>query len=363
MKFEVRLVPVLMAFVIATYSGNCRSALPAADLRLNDVRLQLSEKQRSAIGVDVSTSSAAETSEVLLVPARVVLPPSAQRVVATPVSALVERLYFASGEPIRAGSSMAQLQSLQAQELGREAKTSESQFRLAESEFNRDELLFNEGLISKARLEASRAAKDQAFALREERRRAFRATGSGPEGVVISKSPIGGMVLEQLVTVGQRVEANTPLYRVASLDSVWIEMSVSPEQAESLEIGDSISLPNRVGTGKVIALAGLANDSTQMVTIRATYRGEAPPRPGLLLEAEVHRKSMGRLSFPSTALSEYRGRTIVFLEAGQGIYRPLAVHGVRRRGATASALGLTEGSRVVSSGTAALRAMLDIAPK
>lgn len=320
--------------------------------------LTLQEGQVRALDLR-STLAKTEQDAAQRASGRAALPPQAQRVVALPLPGLVEQLRFAPGETVPAGALMAQLRSAQGHELGHDLEGSHQQLASARRTAERDEQLAREGLIAQSRLDASRAALAQAELMYEGRQTALALSGSDGHGLLRARAPMAGLVLEQLVQVGQRVEANQPLYRIARLDQVWIELSLPAPLADQLRPGARIELPGRSGQGVLLGVAGVADPATQLVTLRARYEGASPPRPGQWVEVEIRTAGAQPQRIPASALSERDGRPLVFQDEGQGRYRALRPSSVERRGSEALLQGLPPGVRLVTQGTAALRALLD----
>ena len=327
-----------------------------------DPMLTISDSQRKALGLrSVPARQAGPDlgAAPLRANGRAVLPPAAQRVIAVPLPALVEQLHFAPGDTVRAGTVMARLRSVQAHELGHELEASHQLLKQVRASLARDEQLGAEGLIPRSRLDASRAAVAQAELQHEGRLTAMSMAGGEPDGRILARSPITGTVLEQLVQVGQRLDGNTALYRVAPLGMVWIELSLPVADADRLQPGDRVRLPGRCGEAQLLGTAGTVDPATQLVTLRARYAGTQPPRPGQWLEVEILRRQDGLSQIPSSALSELNGKPLVFVEESGGRYRALTLQSAHRQGTLAAVAGLPSGARVVSEGTAALRSLLD----
>lgn len=333
-------------------------ALPLGAALAQGQTLTLQASQIRALGLQ-SQAARTEPGTLHRSSGRAVLPPQAQRIVAVSLPGLVEQLHFAPGEPVPAGALMAQLRSAQGHELGHDLEGSAQQLALARRTAERDERLAAEGLIPQARLDASRAALAQAELMHEGRQTALGLSGSDSHGQLRARAPLAGLVLEQLVQVGQRVEANQPLYRIGRLDQVWIELSLPASLADRLRLGARIELPGRSGQAVLLGTAGVADPATQLVTLRARYEGKTPPRPGQWIDVEIATGGDAPQSVPASALSEQAGKPLVFLDEGQGRYRAARPASVQRRGDQVLLQGLPPGARVVTQGTAALRALLD----
>lgn len=254
-----------------------------------DERRTLAAQQVEALGIRVEPVGSAQTASVARYPAQVVVPVARQRLVAAPLPALVESLQVAVGDPVRAGQTLAVLRSAQATELQRDVAQANSQAELARRSLERDEQLFAEGLIAQSRLEAARALARQAQAQQLERRRALEQAGvGGGSGQIVLRAPISGVVLEQHAVVGQRVEQAAPLYRIATLDPLWVEMQVPATDAAVLALGRGVRVeasPTAGGAGaagaaggaraiegRVIALGQSVDAATQTVLVRAEVR-------------------------------------------------------------------------------------------
>lgn len=331
----------------------------------------LKASQISSLGVQ-SVAVQGPAQSVQRFPAQLSVPATQQRVVAAPVAGIVEALSVNPGDTVRQGQWLVRLRSQQLQELGRDVQQSGSQLDLARRTAQRDEALYQEGLIPLSRLEASRAQLAQQQAQAQERRQALALAGGSPAtahhgGGVSLSAPMSGHVLERLVAVGERVDAMTPLYRIAALDPLWVEIQVPAQLAAGIRLGDAVDILGtgspKAPTGEVIALGATVDPHTQTVMVRARIQQAraASLRPGQLVEAGLRTSASGPIvvNVPGPALlSAPGGVHQVFVDQGQGRYLLTPVHVVSQSGQTASVTGLPAGTRVVIHGTSALKALL-----
>ncbi len=228
--------------------------------------LDLDARQARALGIVTEPLGAGAEGTALVLPARVVIPPAQTRVVAAPVAGLVERVEVAAQETVRQGQALLTLASPMLLEAQRDYLQAASQARLAEAARQRDQQLFQEGLIAESRRQASEAAHVQAAAQVAERRQLLRiygmseaaiaalAAGRGLSPTLTLVAPIGGTVLEQMVTPGQRVEAATPLYRIARLAPLWLEMDATAADAGQIRPGAAVEAGG--ARGRVVSVGG-----------------------------------------------------------------------------------------------------------
>lgn len=336
-------------------------------------RRTLAAQQVEALGIRVEPVGGGQTASLARYPGQVVVPVARQRLVAAPLPGLVESLQVAAGDPVRAGQTLAVLRSAQATELQRDVAQANSQAELARRSLERDEQLFAEGLIAQSRLEAARAQARQAQAQQLERRRALEQAGvGGGSGQIVLRAPIAGVVLDQRALVGQRIEQAAPLYRIATLDPLWVEMQVPATDAATLALGRAVRVeasPTAGGAdaagatggakaieGRVIALGQSVDAATQTVLVRAEVRAPGGVlRPGQTVVATVEIPGAGTVQLPAAAVVEDGGATVVFVEEAAGSFRRVPVVLVRTADHVATVRGIAAGARVVVHGTAALK--------
>ena len=334
----------------------------AAVAQSTETVVSLTPAQIEALGLQTAVATSDGANAAARYPAMVVVPSGQQRVVAAPAPGLVEALNVSVGDSVRAGQPIGLLRSAQAQELQRDVLTTASQAALAGSVAKRDEQLYKEGLISLSRLEASRAQARQAQFQQQERKSALTQIGASVKsgGAVALVAPIDGVVLERPVVVGQRVEQTAPLFRIARLSPLWLEMQVPAREAPSVRIGDPVHLAAGAASGRVILVGQMVDDASQTVLVRAQMGPPMPDlRAGQAVEARIETSVSGLLvRVPSNALIDDAGRTVVFVATGTGDFRAVPVEAVSFAGNETAVRGLPSGSRVVVRATAALKAML-----
>ncbi len=288
--------------------------------------------------------------------AQVVIPTARVRVVSTPLAGLVESLRVAPGMKVQTGQMLAQLSSREALELGRDWRQSRAQAQLTQQTLRRDEQLFQEGLIPEARVQQSRSQHAQAEAAANERRASLNWAGVGEQAPSLRLSaPISGVVLEQYAQVGQRLEANSPVYKVAQLSPLWLEIQVPTELAPSLKEGMLV----RAGeaSGKLLAVAQAVSSDSQTITVRALLHSQTHTlRPGQALSAEIA-MSGKQMRIPRSAIVQAQQRTVVFVKNKDQSFTPQTVSLGSSSAQMVEVSGLTPGMEIVTNGVSALKAI------
>ncbi|HTN67794.1 MAG TPA: efflux RND transporter periplasmic adaptor subunit [Burkholderiaceae bacterium] len=332
--------------------------------------LPLSSQQQNALGVRF-TEAAPARKQVLSATATVTIPAQAQFIVAAPVAGLVTRVQAALGDAVQAGQTLALLASPQIAESQRGLAEAAAQREVAADNARRDTELFDEGIIPLARLRASQARLSEANAMLAARQSELRISGNrtpvgksaNVNGNVALTSAIDGVVIEASALPGQRMDAATPLFRIARLDALTLDIALAPERAALLAVGDVVELPGRGAQGKITAVPAVVGAS-QTVLVHA--RLSSYPKtlyPGESVAVDIQSRldpAPGAVPFrlPLSALVQTGGKNLVFIANPGGVAAtPVQVLARSDDSVVVSgALGI--GDRVASSGVAALKAIL-----
>jgi cobalt-zinc-cadmium efflux system membrane fusion protein len=342
------------------------SALLACKLALAAETIVLQPAQIKALGIETATVGAAGQGRSGTLPARVLVPNEQMRIVAAPVAGMVEMLAVAPGSAVKRGQVVAHLASPQALELQRDVLQSGSQAALLQQSLKRDEQLFAEGLIAESRLQATRAAASQAGAQASERRQGLALAGVAPGklgGPLTLTSAIDGIVLEQGVQLGERVEASAMIYRIAKLSPLWLEIQAPLDVAATLKEGSVVKLANSEVSGKLIAIGRAVDAASQTVLLRAAVgKGAETLRPGQVVEIEMTANVGQGQQLPASALARHENKTFAFVQtAGSdkgSNFAPRVVKVISQGGDSVVVDGLKAGEKVAVKGVSGLKAML-----
>jgi RND family efflux transporter MFP subunit len=324
--------------------------------------IPVSTVQSQALGIVTRQVTAAGAAAASGLPATVSIPNNQVRVIAAPLAGVVESLETAPGMSVKKGQVLARIASPQALELQRDRLQADAQAGLARQSLNRDEQLFREGLIAESRVQASRANAAQNAAQAAERRQALAlAQYSGGQTLSLI-APISGSVLEQNVSVGQRVEQAAPLYRIARLDPLSVEIQAPLTVAGQARVGTVLHIPSAGASGELIAVGRAVDPASQSVLLRGLItRGAQNLRPGqaTTVDLEVSATGAAAMQIPGSAVLHQQGKQWVFVVAREGKtagYRALPINVTGKLGDAVLVSGLAADAQVVTAGVAALKA-------
>lgn len=334
--------------------------------------LQITAAQREALGVALAPVEPVTGSVSTPFPARVVVPNEQLRVVSTPLAGLLESLQVAEGQVVHRGEVLAVVQSPELLEAQRAYVEALTRFRLAERNFRRDRQLHEEGIIAERRFLESRADEQEARTELEQRRQLLELAGMGEKdlealtethrlsGRLEIRSPLDGVVLEQLATPGQRLEALDPIYRVGRLHPLWLEIHVPLDRLPGVKTQGRVRVLDPPVQARVITVGRAVHTEDQGVLVRAEVReGSDMLYPGQFVKVELERPDAAEgVRVPRTSLVRSRGRAWVFVARGESEIVPVPVEVAAEESRSVVVRGdLRAGDRVVVHGTSAVKAI------
>jgi len=332
----------------------------------------LSRDQTKALGVTTVAPEPEAAGEAPGLAAEVMVPNNQLHVVSTPLPGLIESVLVAVNERVKRGQPLARMQSSALAEAQRGYLQAETQAELAAANLDRDRKLAADGLIAESRLMSTQALHVQAVAALAERRNALKLAGMNDaaitalhSGTAISSSvtmaaPVDGVVIEQMAQAGQRLEAFTPIYRIARLDPLWLEIQVPLARAVGIQEGARVHVPSVDARGSIISVGRRVTPESQTVMLRALISVNATRlRPGQYVEATVATAAAGAPQWrvPNAALVRHQGRTLAFVATARG-FRAVAVTVINEGPQASLVTGELGGAEIAVGGIAALKARL-----
>ncbi len=297
----------------------------------------------------------------LLLPGRVEFAPGAEAVVDAPLPGAVVRVHVGVGSPVSAGSPLVTLRSPEGAASRATTDAAAASADAARAAERRDRDLFERGYVARARLDITEAEARRAEAeLRAARARVAAYGAPGPDGLVVVRSPIAGVVTRLNTSAGQVLhEEDQEVASVANARRVEMVFEAPPAASTALAIGDPVKVRDAMGqshAGVVTAIAPV--NAAGVVTIRARVEG-VPPPAGTVLSARISSgaATSGPL-VPSEAIQTVEGKASVFVVEAQGFRARPVVTGRTADGQTEIISGLTGTERVAGAGAFLLKAEL-----
>jgi membrane fusion protein, heavy metal efflux system len=333
----------------------------------------LSPAQIQTLGISTAALPNKNSGEVSGLPAQVVVPGNQLFVISTAMPALVEQTLVGVGDSVKKGQVLARLQSPAFAEAQRGYVQASVQAQLAKENLSRDVALFKDGIIAESRYRATRGAALEAGAAFTERRQLLRLSGMSDAGLAQLQagnnlsssldivSPITGVILEKSASAGQRLDAAVPLFKVAKISPLAVEIQAPVAMTLGLKVGAAISVPAFNASGKLTGIGRGLSGTNQSVLLRGSItQGVENLRPNQFVEVSIatHSSAQAQWDVPNSAIARVNGKTLVFVSTAPG-FQAVAVT-LLNEGANSSVItGELKGDeKLAVRGVSALKASL-----
>lgn len=336
--FAFGFLPLAFLFACASYA---ESGDPGNNIKLSSDHIH-------NLGVVLGKLETVEQNPMLTAPATVVVPPAHEYLVSASQAGLITRLNASIGERVKQGDVLAELNSPDLLSLQRLYLKAENELQLALLSYRRDKKLFEEGVIAERRWQETSSQYNAIASEANEHRQLLKIAGMRDDEIRRLKSshrlssrlnvlsPLSGTVMERIGVAGSRVDILAPLYRIANLEQLWLEISIPQERAAQVKIGDGIlvealvdgtpnteksSIESQAGiTAKISMVSQTVNPNNQTVMARAIIDGgPSLIRPGQRITIQIVQGTpQTAFKVPHTAIAQNEGKYYLFARNQDG---------------------------------------------
>ena len=332
------------------------------------VLLPLNPKQQAILGIQVSQLQSSSGAQ-LLVSASVVTPPGKEFTISAPYAGQISRLFAGVGDSFKVGAPLAQFTSPMLGDARRLLNEASIDYKNAKAAAERDQAMFDEGIIPAVRLQLTRSKQEAALAQLHAREAELSVSGTSFDvgsgySTGTLKAPVSGTVLEAFTAVGQRVEAGTVLFKLADASQLQLDLQLSSDKAAQIQVGDEVSLVARSAKAKIIGVSR-AVDSSQLARARAVVSTRGSLQAGELVSVMVQARGLlnaskgsDRWLVPTRAVTQWKGEPFVFVANEQGFEAKHVLVISSTDDMSIVEVSMPLGAKVAITGIASLRAML-----
>jgi cobalt-zinc-cadmium efflux system membrane fusion protein len=178
-------------------------------------------------------------------------------------------------------------------------------------------------------------------------------------------APLGGTVIERLVSEGTAVTPGTPLLVISDLARVWVISEIDESLVGRVAPGQAVTItaaayPGETFAGTLTAIGDVVDARTRRVTLRIEAPNAARRlKPEMLVGVAIQATAPRRvLAVPAAAVQTMDGESVVFVRtADRFSRRPVRVGG-EADGLVEIVRGLSEGEQVVTAGAFLIKSAL-----
>lgn len=354
-------------------------ATPAAEsekaAESNEVKL--TPDQIKLVELKTATVKAAPISVDLILNAEVTANQDKTGQVLAKTSGVISSIKKHLGDQVKSGDTLAVIASRELAEAEASYTTAKAKGEFAKAQLAREESLWKQKATSEQEFLSAKATANEAAAELESTEQKLKLLESNhtntpdhkgqPAVGVPVNAPFDGTIIEKKIALGDQVNDQSPLFKVADLDTVWVIANVFEKDLERVAVGQAASVsvrahPDRVFEGPVTWVAAVLDEKTRTMQARIEIDNkDGHLKPGSFATAvlKVVTKADG-LSVPPAAIQRQKSASIVFVQAADGVYQRRAVKlGETSPDAVEIVGGLKAGETVVTSGSFILKSELE----
>ena len=297
----------------------------------------------------------------------------------TPFAGRVRRVLVDIGQPVQAGTPLAEIESAEFGDAQADARSAEGEARLAEDNLARLRDLYEHGATQLKEVQAAEAEAERASSHRARARAqlaAYEASADSVDDRFLLRSPIAGQVVERSVTPGQEVRPDqmlanapqlfTPLFVVSDPTRLWLQIDATEAQLGCLEPGErfqfeSSAYPGHRFEGRVDRISNSVDPQTHTIKARGVVEHcDRLLKAEMLVNVSVPTRAHKEVRLPAQAVILDGDRHYVFVEDPPGTFTRREIQvGDEEPSWVQVAGGLRVGERVVTSGGILLEQLLD----
>jgi membrane fusion protein (multidrug efflux system) len=280
--------------------------------------------------------------------------------VSTDQPGIVHKINFESGQTVKEGDLLVQLEVSQEQA---QLRSAEAQMRLAGANLLRQQNLLKSRVSSQADYDSAQAQYDQAVARVEE-----------VKALIDKKTiraPFSGVLGIRAVNLGQYLQSGAQVAPLQSLDPIYVNFWLPQQYLGRITAGQLVhvqadGLPDVKFDGKINALDAVIDEATRNVRVQATLPNpQGRLRPGMFVNTEVPLASTtSHIVLPATAIQYAPYGDMVYIiddikgpdgKTYRGVRQQVVKVGESRGDRVAILSGVNAGEEVVTSGVFKLR--------
>jgi cobalt-zinc-cadmium efflux system membrane fusion protein len=311
----------------------------------SETAIRLSEQERKDVGIELAVASPGNLHVQTTLFGEVLLNRDKMAHVVPLVPGVVREIRKSPGDDVEAGQVMAVIHSQELSGARAAFLTARARRELAEITSKREEGLWKKKITSEQEYLEARQGLAEAIIDMEAIEQTLRALGLSDKEVkklhtsnqpldltrYAIKAPIAGTVINQEISIGERVDDDKEVFIIADLSSVWVDLKVPQKSLPYVRKGDKVMVLAQTGRpsveGIVSYVSPIVGEQTRTSLARiilSNPRGEW--RPGLFVTAEltIHEETVPLL-VSKAAVQRLDGETVVFVETEEGFEsRPVA---------------------------------------
>lgn len=294
-------------------------------------RVEIPDEMLGSMGIEIAVAEPAVLQPVLRLPGEIIFNEHTVVQVVPRLAGIVTTVYRHHGQQVKKGDVLAVIESQALAELRTQHLVARKRLGLARITFEREKQLWEEKISAKQDYLAAQQALSEAeiaVELAAVKLRALRVkpeSGQQEENLARYEiqAPISGLIIDKTVAQGQSLAADTPIFIVADVSTVWAAITVYPKDLGVVKVGQKAIIKATAsdiqGMGTVRYVTTLIDEQTRTATARIELDNRKGNwRPGMFVNAEVVAEEIRvAVAVSADAIQTIGGHPVVFGRYGE----------------------------------------------
>ncbi|MCV2365855.1 efflux RND transporter periplasmic adaptor subunit [Paucibacter sp. DJ1R-11] len=338
--------------------------------------VELSDEQLQRQAIRLEAAGPANLARSLELLGEVKLNQDRSVLVTPRLAGQVEAVRVSAGDRVQAGQVLAVISSQALADQRSEQLAAQKRLALARGVYEREKKLWEEKISAEQDYLQARQAFQEADITAENARQKLQALGAGAAASGTAgltryevRAPMAGVVVEKKISVGEVLKDDAPIFQLADLGTLWVELSLPVQTLGQLQIGARGRIQGAAATEPALTLSHIGSTvaeqsrSAMARLLLPNPRGQW--RPGQPVTVALQTGQTGAsaevtvpVAVRNEALQSREGRDEVYVREGQRMVAR-AVRLGRSDGSHTEVLqGLSAGERYASANSFVVKADL-----
>lgn len=329
--------------------------------------IRFSDEQVKTAGIIMGAAAAAHLDTFIRMPGQIALNEDRTAHVTPRASGAVENVEATLGQVVRKGDILAVIASADIADQRSELAAAEKRLAYARTVYTAEKTLWEEKISARQDyLKAEQELREAEISLQNARQKlqALGAHGgtAGPMNRLQVRAPFEGMIVEKHVALGEVVGADTRIFTVSDLSTVWADVVVPAKDLDIVRVGTEAVIrsvaSDTTAPGKVSFVSALIGEASRSAKARVVLANpQSAWRPGLFVNVDIVTGSAEvPVAVAKEALQTVEGRQVVFKRVADGfVAQPVSVGRSDGRLVEITA-GLKAGDQYAGAGSFAIKA-------
>lgn len=299
--------------------------------------IRFTDEQIKLAGITMQTAAAAHLDTFIRMPGQIALNEDRTAHVTARAPGAVEQVAATLGQNVRKGDVLVVIASAEIADQRADLATAEKRVAYARSVYASEKSLWEEKISARQDyLKAESDLREAEIALQGARQKlaalGSQGGGSGTSNRLQVRAPFSGTIVEKHVALGEVAGADTRIFTISDLSTVWADVVVPAKDLEIVRVGTEAVIrsvaSDTTAPGKVSFVSSLIGQESRSAKARVILDNPKTAwRPGLFVNVDIVTGSAEvPVAVTREALQTVEGRQVVFKRVGEGFMaQPVSV--------------------------------------